>query len=279
MLIAEDADQYRIIGQTEHANQVGRIADHWGNDTFDVPPPRVPTITAAYTHDNGWWEWDLAPELRDGDPVNLLEVAKSEWTAFYDRGIDNAVSIDRYAGLLVSMHGAGVRRQRYGTQPELPSFTDEYADFIADEERRQRQLVAEMRDSEQYGDHVGESTARSLRTVHEAGSLDGGPVALWQQYKLLQAWDRLSLYCCLDEELTAETITPVPSGPDADVELSLDPVDETTVRIDPYPFETSPLSVPVRCRTIPRQAYDDRSELTEAYYTAGQDLVPVSFRR
>lgn len=279
MLIADGPDHYRIIGQTEHANQVGRFADHWGNDTFDVPSPRVATTIAAYAHDNGWWEWDLSPELRDGAPVNLLDVSKSEWSAFYDRGIENAIDIDPYAGLLVSMHGAGVRRQRYGTQPGLPSFADEYDDFIADQEQRQRDLLVDLRNSERYRDHVGNDTARTLATLHEEGHVDDETVPLWQHYKLLQAWDRLSLYCCLNEELSAMTIAPTPAGPDADVELTLDPVDETTVRIDPYPFETSPLTVPVRGRTIPRKAYDDQRALTEAYYTAAQDTYPFSFRR
>lgn len=279
MLIASSTDHHRIIGQTEHANQVGRFADHWGNQSFEVPSPRVPTTIAAYTHDNGWWEWDLVPELRDGEPVNLLEVAKSDWTAFYDRGIDNAVEIDPYAGLLVSMHGAGVRRQRYGTQSDIPSFAAEYAEFIADEEQRQQDLVAALRDSEQYGAQVGDATAHFLTTLHEGGHDTDEPVTLWQHYKLLQAWDRLSLYCCLNEELPAETIAPVPTGPDTDVELTLDPVDETAVRITPYPFDTSPLSVPVRGRTIPRRAYDDQTALTSAYYAAEQERISLSFQR
>lgn len=279
MLIAASADHYRIIGQTEHANQVGRLADHWGNDTFDVPAPRVPVTIAAYTHDNGWWEWDLVPDVSEGEPVDLLEVARPDWTAFYDRGIDNAIEIDPYAGLLVSMHGAGVRRQRYGTQPTLPSFADEYGTFITDQEQRQRDLVAELRGSERYGGHVDEATVQLLRRLHEDGHIEDRSVTLWQHYKLLQAWDRLSLYWCLDETVTAETIAPVPTGPGTDVELTLTPVDEATVQVDPYPFETSPLSVPVRARRIPRRPYDDQADLAEAYYAAGQELVSVSFQR
>ncbi len=279
MLVADGPDHYRVVAQTEHANQVGRIADHWGNDTFDVARPRVAATTAAYTHDNGWWEWDLAPELRDGSPVNLLEVDAPDWTDFYERGIQNAVGIDPYAGLLVSMHGSGVRRRRYGTQPSLPSFADEYAAFIADQERRQRDLVGALRESERYGDLVGDATADLLATVHETGHADSAGSPAWHHYKLLQAWDRLSLYCCLDTSPSADTIGPVPTGPSADTDLALEPVGETTVRVDPYPFDTSPVTLPVRSRSIPRKTYDDQAELTEAYYAAEQERIPVSFRR
>jgi len=279
MLVADGPDRYRVIGQTEHANQVGRIADHWGNDAFDVARPQVAAPIAAYTHDNGWWEWDLTPELRDGDPVNLLEVDAPDWTAFYERGIENAVGVDPYAGLLVSMHGSGVRRRRYGTQPSLPSFADEFAEFIAGQERRQRALVGSLRGSERYGDLVGDATADLLTTLHESGRADGAGSPVWHHYKLLQAWDRLSLYCCLDTSPSADTIGPVPSGPSTDVDIALEPVDDTTVRLDPYPFDTSPVSLPVRSRSIPRRAYDDQATLTEAYYAARQERVPFSFRR
>lgn len=282
MLVTEEDDHYRIVTQTEHANQVGRLAAHWGTETVDVPPPRVPTTIAAYTHDNGWWEWDLAPELRDGGPANLHAVRKPEWTAFYDRGIDNAVEVDPYAGLLVSMHGVGVRCQRYGTQPSFPSFAEEYAAFIAQEERRQRDLVETLRDSERYGDHVDAATVRFLSRLHDEGAADADDtdtVPLWAHYKLLQVWDRLSLYWCFTEERAAETVDPVPVGADADVELALDPVDETTVSVDPYPFDTSPLSVSVRCRRIPRRTYESQAALTRAYYAAEQEVLECTFQR
>src|SRR4029453_15589321 len=39
--------------------------------------------------------------------------------AFYRAGIAAITDEDPYAGLLVSMHGAGIYRQRYGTDPAL----------------------------------------------------------------------------------------------------------------------------------------------------------------
>lgn len=280
MLITEDSNTYRIIGQTEHANQVGRIATQWGNETFGIPEPGSVAIVAAHLHDNGWWEWDLSPDLESGDPVNLLEVPPEQWAQFYTRGIDTATEIDPYAGLLVSMHGAGVRRQRYGTHPSIPSYESQYATFIADQQRLQREILDDLRESDRYGAHIDQDVFRFFTSLHDSGDVggyDGEPPHVWTHYKLLQAWDRISLYCCLSDLSADETIYPVPSDSETDVELTLTPIDETTVQIDPYPFGTTPLRVPVRGRLIQNVDYESQADLVEAYYTADQQSFSFSF--
>jgi len=282
MLITEQSADYRIVAQTEHANQVGRMASHWDEAAFGVPRPTAPVVAAAYLHDNGWWDWDLSPHLGDGGPINLFDVPAEQWAAFYRRGIDNAVEVDPYAGLLVSMHGAGVRRQRYGTDRSIPSYERQYAAFVEDQQRLQRELVDELRGSDRYGDHVDRETRRFLTELHDngdPGEFEGDPPRLWTQYKLLQAWDRLSLYCCLNDRPSSERIHPVPSESGSDVELVLTPVDDTTVRVDPYPFDSAPLTVPVRGRVIGKDEYGSETDLVAAYYTADQQLFPFEFVR
>lgn len=282
MLVTERSDTYRIVAQTEHANQVGRMATQWGNEAFDIPAPSAPCITAAYLHDNGWWEWDLSPELENGGPVNLFNVPPEQWTRFYTNGIDTAIEVNPYAGFLVSMHGVGVRRQRYGTHPSMPSYEQQYATFIAEQERLQQELLDALRSSERYGVHVDSAVARFVTSLHDSGDADGydgNLPAIWTHYKLLQAWDRISLHCCLTDLSADETIHPVPVGEDSDVELILSPVDETTVRIDPYPFSSAPLTVPVRGRIIRNIDYESEADLVEAYYTADQQLFSFTFTR
>ena len=55
------------------------------------------------------------------------------------------------------------------------------------------------------------------------------------------------------------------------------PVDETTVRLDPYPFEASPVRTPVRARTIPTRDYASETALREAYYDAPVESVLFEF--
>src|SRR5205085_3585318 len=76
---------------------------------------------AAARHDDGWAVWERAPvvDAGSGKPVNFLGVDVSSHLAFYRAGIAAVTEHDPYAGLLVSMHGAGIYRQRYGRDPSL----------------------------------------------------------------------------------------------------------------------------------------------------------------
>lgn len=275
MLIVEIDEGYRIVAQTEHATLAGRFADRWGGKRFDAPRPNAAARTAAHIHDNGWATWDLSPHLGDdGTPVDLLEVSPADWRRFYERGIDAAVEVDPYAGLLVSMHGSGVRRRRYGTVPSMPDRSEEYASFVDHEEARQRRLAVELRDSDRYGAHVDDGAVAMLETLHETGSYDGD-VPVWRNYCLLQFWDRLALYFAREPSLDTTTIGPIPRATGEWVDIAVEPVDATAVELDPYPFDTAPLTVPLRERTIPGDTYESEAELNAAYY--GAELETTAF--
>lgn len=274
MLVVDWGDRYRIVGQNEHATAAGRFADHWGNEDFARPEPRSIVRAAAHTHDNGWATWDLHPHLdEDGTPVNLFEVDEADWEQFFERGIEGVVEMDPYAGLLVSMHGSGVRRRRYGTVPSMPDKRATYADFVASEEARQRALESELQNSDTYGNHLDREVTRMLKTLHETGEYAGSnPV--WRNYRLLQVWDRLALHLCRTPRLEPGTLEPVPVAPaEPDVRLTITPRNETTARLDPYPFDVDPLVVPIRERTIPNRRFQDRTDIVTAFYDAEQLTV------
>ena len=64
--------------------------------------------------------WERSPLVDgDGTPVAFLDVHVPAHLAFYRAGIAAITDEDPYAGLLVSMHGAGIYRQRYGTDTGL----------------------------------------------------------------------------------------------------------------------------------------------------------------
>lgn len=275
MLVAAREDGYRIVAQNEHATMAGRFADRWGNDRVAAPEPTAAMRAAGYTHDNGWWPWDLYPHLdADGAPINLFEVPTDRWEEFYSEGIENAVRMDSYVGLLVSMHGAGVRRRRYGTALAMPDRSDEYAAFVDREETRQRQLADDLRGTDRYGAYVTDAAVEMLATLHETGTYDGD-TPLWRSYCLLQLWDRLALHCCLYPTLESTTLGPMPTGPETWTDLDVTAIDGTTLALDPYPFDADPLVVPVRQRTIPNREYADETDLITAYYDA--DLETTSF--
>jgi hypothetical protein len=77
-----------LVTQPDHGRVAGYLAAHWGNDQFtppgsyaSVPEPgrlRAETIFAVAQHDNGWWEWEAAPDLAEADglPLDLAEVLR-----------------------------------------------------------------------------------------------------------------------------------------------------------------------------------------------------------
>lgn len=275
MLAPKREDGYHIVAQNEHAAMAGQFADSWGNEHFDNPKPTAAMSAAGYIHDNGWSRWDLYPHLgEDGKPINLFEVPTKKWVKFYERGIENAVKMDSYVGLLVSMHGAGVRRRRYGTAPEMTDRHQQYASFVAREEMRQRQLAEDIHRSDRYGAYVTDEALDMLETIHSTGSYEGNN-PLWRSYCLLQAWDRLSLRFSLYPELEATTLESVPAAGAEQVEIAVTPTDTTTLTLDPYPFETSPFVVPLRKRVVPSREYSNPTELLTAYYEA--DLQTTNF--
>lgn len=279
MLVVETDDGYRIVAQTEHASLAGRFAERWGNERFDVPNPKAATRAAAHVHDNGWATWDLYPHLADdGTPIDLFEVPAAEWRRFYERGIDAAAELDPYAGLLVSMHGSGVRRRRYGTVPSMPDRSDEYASFVDREETRQRRLAADLRGSDRYGDHVGDDAVAMLETLHQTGSYDGD-ASVWRNYCLLQFWDRLALYFSREVSLGETTIGPVPRSVDEWTDVSVTPVDAATVELDPYPFDADPLTARLRERTVPGGTYRTEADLCEAYYQTDLETTRFTLTR
>ena len=281
MLVAEASDACRFITQPEHGTQVGRFADRWGNETFAQPAPSAPVTMAAALHDAGWYDYDLAPHLVDGAPASVLDTTRAEWSRFYDHGIATVAERDPYAGLLCAMHGAGVRKQRYGTQSALPATADEFADFIDEQEKRQRRLLDALDGHPVYATHVDDADRRTLDALHEGSGVDperSGDSGVFRNYRLLQAWDRLSLYCCRRVDREPATIrTPLSPG-DPDVELTLTPVDDG-VRVEPYPFDTAPLTTAVDARVVPRAAFEpgDEDGLVRAYYDAPLDAVTFRF--
>lgn len=138
MIVAETATGYQFVSQPAHAALAGQFADHWGTDRFDRPDPFASLSLAAYAHDDGWYDYDRRPHLdAAGKPVDFREMPPSTWIDLYDEGIDAVVASDTYAGLLVSMHGAGLRNQRYGLSPGWPATPPEFEGFLEREHRRQ----------------------------------------------------------------------------------------------------------------------------------------------
>ena len=286
MIVARTGDAYRFVTQPAHASLAGQLADRWGSDAFSPPAVRPSALVAAYAHDDGWWDYDRRPhQSADGTPIGFTGVPAETWIDLYRRGIDAAVDLDPYAGLLVSMHGAGLRRRRYGLSPSWPPVGEPFEGFVDREEARQRRLADRLAEDGSAVTPDGPRRPRAdetafLRGLHETGTPpEGTESALWFDYRLLQAWDVLSLAVCTTPSPPgSDGIDRVPTAPDGpERTLTLEPAGEDAIRMDPYPFDASPVSVRVPARTVPTAAAASDEDLLYAYYDAPPEVLSVEF--
>jgi hypothetical protein len=212
VIVRDTGDAWQVVFQTDHADLSGALARTW----TERSPQHDSLIVAAERHDDGWAVWEQAPQVDDtGKPVNFLEVGVPAHLAFYRAGIAAITEQDAYAGLLVSMHGAGIYRQRYGLDPGLglaraAEVQDQVDAFVAEQEAK-------------FGGDLG---------AHRA------------DYELLQLYDRLSLYFCLRD---------VEAGEAAEIQgYRFEPVAPWHVRLDPFPFVESPAPFTLLRRVVPK---------------------------
>jgi hypothetical protein len=282
VIVAETPETYRLVTQPDHASLAGDLADRWGGGSFETPTPRASVALSAHEHDAGWRAYDRRPRLGpEGAPRTFTEVPPAEWIDLYTAGIDAVADLNPYAGLLVSLHGAGLRRRRYGLSPEWSDTPDAFEAFVEREEARQDRLADRLA-GEAGGDDGPLSTAdRSLlSTLHETGSPPAGVESrLWRNYALLQAWDSFSLLLCARPDLPErEVIERVPTAPGNETTLHIRAVGDGQLALDPYPFRTTPVTLTVPVRHVPRRTDTDEDALLRAYYEAPRETLSVTLR-
>jgi len=103
----------------------GFFAHEWGNDLFQRPDLFESFCLAAREHDNGWCEWELAPEIdpKTRVPYTFMSVPTEEHVALYQRGLDRLAKVDRYAALLASLHCTGLYDRARAT---IPGYSAKY---------------------------------------------------------------------------------------------------------------------------------------------------------
>jgi hypothetical protein len=210
MIVRDLGDSWQVVLQTDHADLSAAFARAWRT------PLSPSLVVAAERHDDGWAVWEQAPRIdADGKPITFLEVDIHSHLAFYRAGIAAITEQDEDAGLLVSMHGAGIYRQRYGLDPGLglagaTEVQDEVDAFVAEQEAK-------------FGGEPGDRRG---------------------EYELLQLFDRLSLYFCMRD---------VESGEAAELQgYRLEPIAPWHVRLTPFPFDEGPALFSLTRRRIPK---------------------------
>jgi hypothetical protein len=266
MVVRELKDRSCIVAtQEDHADLSAQFAAHWGNGRFSKLRPYQSMVFATTYHDSGYRDWEGNPpiNLEKGRPYGLRETVpkfKEYELQAHKRILDWIRERDRYAGLLVSTHRTGLWQMRYD------SFTSPKGRMREQNE----EIKAVIRELE-------------AKQQEEKKSLCKGEVKfdqdLWFNYRLLQVFDILSLYFCCDgykdDKLKEDLVAPVPVNYDTkeEVELHIIPIDEFSLKIDPYPFDVSPLRVSVRTRRIPAGTYASEEDSRNSYFRAPRELL------
>ena len=213
----------------------------------DRGPRHDSVVVAARRHDDGWAVWERSPLVgADGAPVGFLDVHVPAHLAFYRAGIAAITDEDPYAGLLVSMHGAGIYRQRYGADTGLSLSRAAEVQPLVDA-------------------FVGEQES----AYPERSAAVGVDEKLrWADYHRLQWFDRFSLVFCLrdwdrpdETQFELGTFTFSPLGP-------------WRAKVDPYPFAGTSASFTLLRRLVPARPWT-QAEFRRHFFDIEPALVEI----
>jgi hypothetical protein len=243
VIVRDKGDAWQIVLQTDHADLAGAVASKWA----DRGARHQSVVVAARRHDDGWAVWERSPLVDSaGTPVGFLDVHVPAHLAFYRAGIAAITDEDPYAGLLVSMHGAGIYRQRYGSDTGL-----------ALSRAAEVQPLVDAFVEEQEAGHPARAA--------EVGVDDQ---QRWVDYYRLQWYDRFSLAFCLRE-------WDRPDGDSFEVgDYQFTPLGPWRARVSPYPFGEQAQRFPLLRRVLPKRAWS-QTEFRDAFIAAEPEPVEI----
>lgn len=243
MIVRDRGGSWQIVLQPDHADLCAQFADAWAEPGPGFDSLRIATLR----HDDGWAVWERAPMIdpETHRPLNFLDVQVPAHLAFYRACIAAVTDDDPYAGLLVSMHGAGIYRQRYGRDPALG-------------------LTRAAEVADQVEAFVEEQEGRYPERIEGVGVADD---ERWANYELLQLYDRLSLYFCMRD---------VEGGEAAEVQgYELEPVGPWHVRMRPFPFREGSARFTLLRRVLPAREWT-QDEFREQFFALEPERTEIT---
>lgn len=290
MLKARVNNETWMIQQPHHAQVSGFLAAHWGGPNGFVRPGfemnathpakwRDEIVLGIAEHDNGWWETEAMPRFseNDGLPVGVGEAAaptqENEFGAWhaggYERwfvGINRLATHHPYAALLTSMHAYWLYAVAFADLHTRD--IDLRRHFVFGSPKVARGLVP---DEEKARAFLKDLSARQARLIARVAN---NPLFAWAlepehldaHTRLLQLFDSMSLFLALNDTATHELPHVPRAGWGDRVTLTWKRVDDRTIGLNPYPFDTELLSVSMPARVVPSS--DESSDQPLSRYLA-----------
>jgi len=241
----------------DHARLAAAFAEHWGNDLFAQPEPRVHVLHGVAVHDEGWALRDAAPQItRQGKPsafsTELVgkysafeEIDLADYLAVRDRAVRLVSESDPYAALLVSMHTYNLLTERADRSTIAPEQLPLLEDFLVAQKALQEQLLGAIE-----GDRTLAIEEKSRERIED-------------HFKLLQACDNLSLLSCVDYNCSASLLHPLRLKDGGASSVVVAPLGGRQFRLSPYPLNISPLVVEFPARHVEGKVFATTKELQE----------------
>jgi hypothetical protein len=259
MIVRDTGDAWQIVLQPDHADLCEQFCRDWGSDELTAPAPLEPLAISSRRHDDGWAVWERSPSLEadTGKPRGFLDVQVPLHLEFYRSCIAAVTDEDSYAGLLVSMHGAGIYRGRYDSQPALKlTHADDVRELVD-------AFVAEQESG--FPDRIsGLALAEEER---------------WINYRFLQVFDRLSLYFCMKDLDRGESdvLEPVPSDyAGSETAIEIDPLDPWSVSMKPYPFAGSQATFTLDRRLIDKREWPSNLAFRDEFFNTPVETTTIT---
>ncbi|HET7521885.1 MAG TPA: DUF3891 family protein [Bacillales bacterium] len=209
LIVRESGNFYIFIRQHDHGLLSGEIAANWGNDPFQ--PPEHKLVLAASLHDVSWIEADARLPWNEEQnlPFDFTSYPLHKRLDMYEKGLNTTERLNPYGGLLTSMHYCSFFKQEEA---------EGIRRFLQHESARQDRLKQRF---------FGEPVETDLR--------------------LLQLWDNLSLYICLnrpgatkkEEHPWFKNGIKAAAKTGEAVTMQLRWLNERTVTVEPFPFRRS----------------------------------------
>lgn len=244
MIRREEADSTWVIHQAAHTYIAGQLAAHWvGDGSVALHPREELLLTAAY-HDAGWAHAERQPRINaQGQPLTFTEMELDEHFSIWQGSIEAMFNLNRYGGLLTSLHCTALyeRRLRYLDDP--PADRARIEAFLDRRYQWQDELIAALKDHPRYALAV------------EAGLLA-------ENLRLLQVWDYLSLMLCMTA-VHEQTIEDVPLGSGQRASLRIAANGTRGMVIDPCPLD-GPVTLWIDARQVIGGPFADDAALQRA---------------
>lgn len=228
-----------LISQIDHACLSGQLAEHWGAGGFAPLLPRDELLWAIYHHDDGWRQWELAPDVdpTSGVPRTFTEMELADSLAIWTASIEIARSQGNLAAYLVAGHFCALARRSAAWRKH---------------DRR-------WPEAEQFLARFDRLAANWCQAWQAENPSANTPERARQALALVQFFDAFSLWFCCAPASGPDRVE-TPAGP----VLTLTPADPGGVKLAPWPLNVECLNLEVPGRAVPVGHYRDRADLATA---------------